>query len=122
MKIKFWTFLAAMISTSLLADQAGAPSTPPPVMATTNVAETPVPHAPVKTSKKKAAAKPAKKVTPTELRTVPLVPGPAIVAANRVNVRGQEKLKSEVLGRMTNGEPVTVIEEIHLTRSGPDEP
>lgn len=57
-----------------------------------------------------------------ELVTVPLVPGPAVVAANRVNVRGQAKLNSEVITRMTNGEPVTVIEEVHLNRSGPDEP
>jgi uncharacterized protein YgiM (DUF1202 family) len=59
---------------------------------------------------------------PSEVRSEPLVPGPAVVAANRVNVRGQARLRSEIVARMTNGEPVVVIEEIRLRRSGPDEP
>lgn len=67
-----------------------------------------------KTTKKKPAA--------AELKSVPLVPGPAVVEANNVNVRGQSKLKSEIVARLTNGQPVTVIEEITHNNSGPDEP
>ncbi|HPU56143.1 MAG TPA: SH3 domain-containing protein [Verrucomicrobiota bacterium] len=59
---------------------------------------------------------------PSEVRSDPLVPGPAVVTANRVNVRGQARLRSEVLTQLTNGEPVTVIEEVRLRRSAPDEP
>src|SRR6185437_382941 len=57
-----------------------------------------------------------------ELRTVPLVPGPAVVSATHVNVRSRAGLAGEVLTHVTNGEPVTVIEEVHLKKSGPDEP
>ena len=57
-----------------------------------------------------------------ELKTVPLVPGPAVVVASNVNVRGQAKLKSEVLTRLTKGQAVTVLEEITRNNSGPDEP
>jgi SH3-like domain-containing protein len=53
---------------------------------------------------------------------VPLVPGPATVVATHVNVRGQAKLKSEVVTRVTKGDSVTVIEEIVRNNSGPDEP
>ncbi len=73
-----------------------------------------------KSEKKSVAAK--KKDASAELKTVPLVAGPAVAAANHVNVRGQPKLKSEVLTRLTNEEPVTVIEEIVRNNSGPEEP
>jgi uncharacterized protein YgiM (DUF1202 family) len=45
-----------------------------------------------------------------------------VVDANNVNVRGQAKLKSEVVTRLTKGQSVTVIEEITRNNSGPDEP
>ncbi len=73
-----------------------------------------------KKSVKKAAAK--KKEAMPELKTVPLVAGPATVVASNVNVRGQAKLKSEVVTRVTKGDPITVIEEIVRNNSGPDEP
>ena len=68
----------------------------------------------------KAAAKKAEALP--ELKTVPLVPGPATVVASNVNVRGQAKLKSEVLTKVTKGQTVTVIEEIVRNNSGPEEP
>jgi uncharacterized protein YgiM (DUF1202 family) len=138
-----------MLSTSLLAQPVSNPppatsdtATPavtnaapaPPVLATptaeatamTNVpaAATNVPAA--KSAKKKSGKKKsdgkaaAKKSAP--LQTVPLAMGPAFVIANNVNVRAQAKLKSEVIGKLTNQEPVTVIEEIVRNDSGPDEP
>jgi uncharacterized protein YgiM (DUF1202 family) len=42
--------------------------------------------------------------------------------ASNVNVRGQAKLKSEVVTRITKGQSVTVIEEIVRNNSGPEEP
>ena len=45
-----------------------------------------------------------------------------MVAASNVNVRGQAKLKSEVLTRLTKGQTVTVMEEIVHNNSGPQEP
>jgi uncharacterized protein YgiM (DUF1202 family) len=51
-----------------------------------------------------------------------LAPGTAVVLANRVNVRGQARLKSEVVGHLTHGEPVTVLQVIPLEHAGPEEP
>jgi uncharacterized protein YgiM (DUF1202 family) len=149
MKMKFWSVYVTMISASLLAQEtvphspyvqqdpnapsvsntpAGAIQTPPasPAVAPAAIEPTNVPAAaPAKNKatvqKPKHTAKKTR-VAAAELKTVPLVPGAAVVAANRVNVRGQAKLNSEILTRLTNGEPVTVIEEVKLKRSGPEEP
>ncbi len=136
MKLNCWLFFGAMLSTPLLAQQVtnappAAPlETPAPAPMTTNaVASAPAAgtNAPAaKPAKKKAAPKKkttAKKKAPgSELKTVPLVAGPAVVEANRVNVRGQARLKSEVVGRLTKGQQVTVLEEITHNNSGPEEP
>jgi hypothetical protein len=45
-----------------------------------------------------------------------------VCEANNVNVRGQAKLKSEVVGKLTKGQQITVVEEVQLKNSGPDEP
>jgi uncharacterized protein YgiM (DUF1202 family) len=130
-----------MLSGSLLAQQATDSSAPPkietpaaaPAVTDTNAAslaspESPATNAPAakkkpgtkKKPQKKSAVK--KKQTGAELKTVPLVPGPAVVAANHVNVRGQPKLKSEIVTRLSKDQNVTVIEEITRNNSGPDEP
>lgn len=56
------------------------------------------------------------------LRTAPLKPGPAMVVASNVNVRAQARLAGEVVTRLTKGQQVTVLEEIVLQSSGPEEP
>jgi uncharacterized protein YgiM (DUF1202 family) len=128
MKMKVWTILAAIISTSAFADQpaiepgtsAGAPAlqAPPPLQAPAPAIQTPAPEfAPAKTPARKSTRNAA-----SELRSVPLVPGPAIVSATRVNLRGRAGLIGEVIGRLTNGQPVNVIEEVTLKNSRPDEP
>ena len=88
--------------------------------AATNAAPAKPKTAAPKTKKKSVAPKRA--VAPPELRTVPLVPGPATVVASNVNVRGQATLKGEVLSRLTKGDQVTVIEEVLLPHSAADEP
>lgn len=104
----------------------GAPIATPEAapMATNQPAAAGSTNAPAKTHKKSTTAKkPAPKKNPAaELRTVPLVPGPAVVEAHNVNVRGQAKLKSEIVTRLTNGQPVMVIEEITHNNSAADEP
>jgi uncharacterized protein YgiM (DUF1202 family) len=141
MKNNCWLLLGVMLSTSLLAQQATNPpsaapiATPAAAPAATIAPATPKTNAPaVKAGKKKAAKKKAEKApekkavakkkapAPELLMTVPLVAGPAVVVASNVNVRGQAKLKSEVVTRITKGQPVTVIEEIVRNNSGPDEP
>jgi uncharacterized protein YgiM (DUF1202 family) len=48
--------------------------------------------------------------------------GPAVVVASHVNVRAQARLQSEVIGHLTRGQAVTVVEEIVRNNSAPDEP
>jgi uncharacterized protein YgiM (DUF1202 family) len=126
-----------MFSSSLLAQQPANPSPPPaetpatsqavtnavlPAPAEAGATNTPAAHkkSPAKKKSSKSAAKP--KQTLSELRTIPLVPGPAVVDANHVNVRGQPKLNSEVITRLSKDQKVTVITEITRNNSGPDEP
>ncbi len=136
MKIKFWSVYVALISTSLLAQQdtnsTSTPSAAPAAPIEAPAAPAVMSQAPVEPASTNApAAKPAKKKSKhakkpaalaREIKTVPLVAGPAVVAANHVNVRAHAGLKGEIIARMTNGEPVTVIEEIRLNRSGVEEP
>lgn len=147
MKRIFWLFCGAMLTSSLLAQQVAdappaTPATPSPAPGATP-AESPPAAAPASapassqvvapTAASKPAATPkkktakqapavAKKAPAVELRTVPLVAGPAVVVASNVNVRGQAKLRSEVVGRVTKGQQVTVLEEVLLKKSAPDEP
>jgi uncharacterized protein YgiM (DUF1202 family) len=126
-----------LLSGSLLAQQATSPSPPPIETPAAAPAVTNAPAAALSESpstnavpKKKATGKkkPQKKSTAkkkaagAELKTVPLVPGPATVDANHVNVRGQARLNSEIVARLAKDQKVTVIQEITKNNSGPDEP
>src|SRR5215468_11086965 len=108
----------ALVSTSLLAQTVTNPPAAGPIESNPSSATT---NAPAKKAAKKKAA--AKKNAPAPRPvTVPLNPGPAVCEANNVNVRGQAKLKSEVVGKLMKGQPVTVLEEVQLKNSEPDEP
>src|SRR6185503_1734638 len=151
MKKNLWIILAAALSTSVFAQDASntapvlsapppeptpatnsmpaMPMVTPPVEASTNASTTTAPRKTTTAKKKttskktttaKSTAAPKKKAS--ELKTVPLVSGPAVVSANHVNVRSKAGLVGEVVTHVTNGTPVTVVEEIHLKKSGPDEP
>jgi uncharacterized protein YgiM (DUF1202 family) len=133
MKINFWCVLLAMLSTGLLAQQVTNPPPAQPIQtpatasapaATAAPAATNAPAAKAEKKKKapKKKAAPKKKDAAAELKTVPLVAGPAAVIASNVNVRGQAGLKGEVISRLTKGDSVTVLEEVTLKKSGPDEP
>src|SRR5438046_3205702 len=137
MKRKSWLLFSAFVSTGLLAQQPPSPNAtnaPAPVIETpaaspaltnTAAANTNTPAAPAnkKKKQKKATKHPAqKKDAASELRSVPLVTGPAIVIASNVNVRGQAGLKGEVVARLAKDQPVTVLDEITLKKSAPDEP
>jgi uncharacterized protein YraI len=131
MKMNYWVLFAALISTSLLAQPAltnapaAAPAGAPEAVAPTASAASKT-NAPA--AKKKSVKKPAKKTAArkkdpaAQLRTVPLTAGTATVIASNVNVRGQAKLNSEVVTRLTKGQSVSVLEEVTLKKSGPDEP
>jgi hypothetical protein len=148
MKTNCWLLVGLLLAGNLFAQQlsnvppAGPVSAPPALPAapaTTNAApalstaKTDAPAKPAASKKKKRSKKPASavpapkakapaKTSHAVTRSEPLTMGPATVIASNVNVRGQAKLNSEVLTRLTKGESVTVLEEIILTNSGPDEP
>ena len=116
-----------MLCVSLWAqDVTNAPPAPPaenPAPAAASVTNAPAAKpATKKPAKKKKSAVAKHKNPAAELRTVPLVAGPAVVDANNVNVRGQAKLNSEVVTRLSKAQVVTVVEEITRNNSGPDEP
>jgi len=144
MKKNLWIVFAAALSTSLFAQDASnsapamqapppeatpmttpAPAAEPPPAAMEAPTNAPAAPKKAKTSSRKKTRKTtaaSKKAKAPEMKTVPLVSGPAVVSANHVNVRSKAGLVGEVVTRMTNGEPVTVLEEVHLKKSGPDEP
>lgn len=108
MKKNFGLLLGALLTASLLAQ------TPPAKPETKPAAK----------SKAAPAARPVAKKSSLaeELRTIPLVAGPAAVIASNVNVRGRAGLIGEVLTKISKGSLVTVIEEITLKNSKADEP
>jgi uncharacterized protein YgiM (DUF1202 family) len=128
-----WFVLGALfLSASVLAQQS---TNPPPAAsdqpaavsaASTNAVVATDTNAPVAKAEKKKSKKKREKTTAqkeaAELKTVPLVAGPATVIASNVNVRGLAGLKGEVLTRVNKGQTVTVLEEITLKKSAPDEP
>jgi uncharacterized protein YgiM (DUF1202 family) len=135
MKLNCWLIFGTMLCTSLLAQQ--VTNAPPAAPIETPEAAPAQPKAPAakapkkKSGKKKSGKQGAPKAAPkagarkaemAELKTVPLAPGPATVVANNVNVRGQAKLNSEVVTKITKGQEVTVLEEIVRNNSGPTEP
>lgn len=146
MKKNLWIIFAAALTSSLMAQdasntapvlQAPPPAEPAPMVAPTapspepaaSTMETPTNTAPATTEAPKKKKATRKKTThkavahkAPELKTVPLIAGPAVVSANHVNVRSKAGLVGEVVTRMTNGQPVTVVEELHLKKSGPEEP
>ena len=141
MKTNCWLVLGAMLTTGVFAQQTTNPPTataPVPAAAAAKPAVAPTTEAKPAAAKtdaakpaaakpaaaKSAAAKPApKKATPAaELKTIPLVAGPATVVASNVNVRGRSGLIGEVITKIHRGDAVTVLEEITLKNSKDDEP
>src|SRR6185437_1026118 len=146
MKKNFALFLASMLSTALMAQTPppAAPSTPPPLPAapdTTAAPTTPPPLPPeagsTKTNTPSKAKKTKKKSTTAKKKDAksktaskssippaePLVPGePAVARQANVNIRGQARINSEVVGHLQKGEVVTVLEEVTLSHPKTDEP
>jgi len=136
MKLNCWLMLGVMVAVSATAQNStnSLPSIPPPANGSAMVAPAPelaVPagvstNAPVKKAvkkkKKSAKAKVAAKKTVLTEPVTPLVPGPASVVVNNVNVRGQAGLKGEVITHLQKDDSVTVLSEITLDKHKADEP
>ena len=138
MKMKLSLILATAVSANLFAQQ--VTNAPPPLpldapmmlpVATNTPSAKPAKKKAAKPAVKKPAAKPAakaaakpaaKKTAAPEFKSLPLVAGPSVVVASHVNVRTRPGMSGEVLTKLTNGEPILVLEEIKLKHSGPEEP
>jgi len=127
MNKNFWLLMGLMVATSAVAQQTNtpAPSAPSPIImpaVSAPAAET-VTNAPVKVKKKharkKVAAAPRIKL---EEPAVTLTAGPAEVAADNVNVRGQAGLKGEFITHLSKGDAVIVLSQINLDKHQVDEP
>lgn len=133
MKMNCWLILGVMVAGSATAQNNTntLPSIPPPVVTAPAVVNTPPPEVETNAPAKKvhkhkkhvtaAAAAAAPKEAFSEA-TVTLVPGPAEVAVNHVNVRGQAGLKGEVISHVEKGASVTVLGQINLDKHKADEP
>jgi uncharacterized protein YgiM (DUF1202 family) len=141
MKMNYCLMLAMLVAASAVAQD--STNSLPPIPAPANVTTAPVvptpeaalaeTNAPVKKATthhhkktaKKAAAKTAAKVEerPAFSETaVTLVPGPAEVFVNNLNIRGQAGLKGEVVAHVQKGDTVTVVSQINLDKHKADEP
>src|ERR1043166_6797828 len=117
MKNTFWLILAVFLATGLRAQQTNLATPKPapidtpaaaPALTNTSPAATHTNATHLKAAEKKKSArkssKPAtakNKTAQADLKTVPLIPGPAVVVANNVNVRGRPGLIGEVITHIT---------------------
>ncbi len=131
MKKNCWLVLATLVATSAVAqvDTNNLPAIPAPATAAAPVTPAvaampeaaPVPEPAPAPAKKKAAPK-KHVVRKISEPTVNLVPGPATVIAEHLNLRGQAGMKGEAIGRLKVGDAVTVVSQINLDKHAADEP
>jgi uncharacterized protein YgiM (DUF1202 family) len=85
---------------------------------------TPAPEKPVKKTTKKT--KPAAEVKPATAalaeKPIILSPGAATIAGKNINVRGKASFNGEVVTKLQNGDAVTVIEQVILSKPKAGEP
>lgn len=115
MKTNGWKILGAVLLASTL--MARADGQLEPEKAKTAPASKPAAKPAAK--KEKATAAPKKAVIE---KPIVLVPGPATISGNNVNVRGKAGYKGEVFTKLNNGETVTVIEQVILQKPKAGEP
>lgn len=80
--------------------------------------------APAAKPAKKAKASAAKPAAPAAIAEKPVVlsPGAATIVGKNVNVRGKASFKGEVITKLQNGDSVTVIEQVILSKPKVGEP
>ena len=139
MKMNYCLMLGLLVTTSAVAQV--STNSLPPIPAPANLPATIAPEtAPAETNApakkapahhhkkvaKKAAAKAAsaEKSEKTQFSEGPitLVPGPAEIFVNNLNVRGQAGLKGEVVAHLQKGDSVTVLSQINLDKHKANEP
>ena len=78
--------------------------------------------APAQASLETTPAAPTKKASPVKKKVVLDPPMTATVKSANVNVRGRASFTGETVGHLQKGDTVTVLEQITLSRTTPDEP
>src|SRR5258708_20636231 len=120
MKKIFWLALAALLSTSLMAQTNARPKS------ATRKNDAAVRSALDAATQAEAAAEAEKKSKATAPaaaeKDAKLVPGPATVSGNNVNVRGRASFTGEIVTRLNKGDAVAVLEEITLAIPRKGEP
>ena len=138
MKTNYWLVVAATLSTGLMAQVVtnappavpmGAPAS---AAAASGLSTSPTPAQANPPAAKTTSKKPAKKKKAPAPRKSPeavaleaalkVTPGPAVVDAINVNVRGKATLNSEVIAKLTKGDTVTVLDDVTLEKPAADEP
>ena len=128
MKTNCLLILGTMIATGALAQVSTnkLPEIPPPANVATVAPAAPAveqgTNAPAPATKKAAVVHKKKAVKKIAEPTVALVAGPATVASDNLNLRGQAGLKGEVVGHLKKGDAVSVIAQINLDKHAADEP
>jgi uncharacterized protein YgiM (DUF1202 family) len=152
MKTNCWLILGTMLATTAVAQvntntlpQIPAPATaapvPPPTVSTvaptgasTNTVAKKHAKGVKKAVKKKIVAQAAdkqagdkklaseKKTAEAPTGPIILVPGPATITAEAVNLRGQAGLQGEVVGHVKKGDTVSILAEINLDKPKAGEP
>ncbi len=114
MKISFRSIIVAVLATGFAMLPAFADVAP------TNAPTAAAKPAPKKIVSTKGATQPAVK---REAKPEPVFnPEPAVAKQPNVNIRGQAKINSEIVGHLKKGDAVMVLEEITLSKPKQDEP
>ena len=116
MKISFCFIIIAVVATGLGALPTPALADAPATNAAPAVVKPAKPAA-----APKAAAKPAAKKAEPKPEPV-FNPEPGVARQANVNIRGQAKINSEIVGHLKKGESITILEEITIAKPKQDEP
>jgi SH3-like domain-containing protein len=114
-----WMIASALVSANLLAQQ---PAPAPLVMTGTNAAKPAAEKPGEKASAKNGKQNSAEPVAQRVEKTIVLVPGPATITGDNVNVRGRATFVGEILKRLKKGDTVNVIEQVLLAKPKAKEP
>jgi SH3-like domain-containing protein len=119
MRISFRAIIAAVLATGLLTLPAQALDIQPVV--TNKAPAVATKPAPKKILQPKGATQPIGKKAEPKPEPV-FNPEPGVAKQANVNIRGQAKINSEIVGHLKKGDAVTILEEITLTKPKQDEP
>lgn len=121
MRISFRSIIAAALATSFAMLRTFADDATAAALATNKASAVATKPAPKKILQPKGATQPV--VKKAEPKPEPVFnPEPGVAKQANVNIRGQAKINSEIVGRLKKGDAVTILEEITLTKPKQDEP